>query len=292
MLKSMTGFGKAVCDMGDKKITIEIKSLNSKQLDLNLKIQNGFREKEAELRNEIQRVLQRGKVDVILSQENLGIEKGTKINLSLAKDYYNQLSAFVGEMGHETKAEQLFQIIMRLPDVMKTEHNEIDEEEWTKVFGTFQKALDEVCQFRINEGKVLEEEVLGRIEKIRQLLMLVPQFEAERMVTIKTRIGQNLEDFSKSAQYDQNRFEQELIYYLEKIDITEEKVRLATHLDYFTETARKEDNPGKKLGFISQEIGREINTLGSKANHSEIQKLVVQMKDELEKIKEQTLNII
>ncbi len=291
MIKSMTGFGKATCELPGKKISIEIKSLNSKQLDVGMRLPNIYREKDLVLRNEIANKLGRGKVDVGFYIDFLGNEKNTSINAHVIENYFNQLSPIANKLGLIDKTD-ILRAIMPLPDTIKTEQAELDEEEWKKIAETFSEALNCLNEFRTQEGKSLKNDITSRIENIRSLSLQVEPFEKERIEKIRERILDQLNELKEKIKVDQNRFEQEMIFYLEKLDITEEKVRLANHLDYFLETIANEEMVGKKLGFITQEIGREINTLGSKANHSEVQKLVIQMKDELEKIKEQNLNIL
>ncbi|MGQ1783566.1 MULTISPECIES: YicC/YloC family endoribonuclease [unclassified Saccharicrinis] len=291
MIKSMTGFGKATCELPDKKISIEIKSLNSKQLDVNMRLPNMYREKDLVLRNELANQLGRGKVDVGFYIDFLGAEKNASINPQVIETYFNQLSPLADKLGL-TENTDILRAIMPLPDTVKIEQAELDESEWATIFSTFKSALNNLNSFRAQEGEVLQKEITERISNIRNYQAAVEPFEAERIEKVRERILDQLNELKEKINLDQNRFEQEMIFYLEKLDITEEKVRLTNHLDYFIETIEKEDLVGKKLGFITQEIGREINTMGSKANHSEIQKLVIQMKDELEKIKEQNLNVL
>lgn len=286
MIQSMTGYGKAVVECDDKKITIEIRSLNSKTLDLNTRLPFLYKEKELEIRKILSEKLQRGKVDFSIQTEVNSISKAQQINPDIIKAYINEFKEIVPDASDS----ELLSIVMRLPDVMAFSSKELDEDEWNKVVKLMDEAVQNLNEFRVSEGKVLEQEFIQRIGIIQDLLVQVVPFEKERIQTLKERFTKNLEELA--AEYDQNRFEQELIYYLEKLDITEEKVRLKNHCDYFIETLKTNDSEGKKLGFICQEIGREINTLGSKSNHSEMQKIVVQMKDELEKVKEQVLNIL
>jgi uncharacterized protein (TIGR00255 family) len=288
----MTGFGKATLELENKKVSIEIKSLNSKQLDINTRIPNLYKEKDLVLRNEIKNQLERGKVELSVFIESVGTDKETKINKPIVEAYYQQLSELSSELGIPMDQEPILQTIVKLPDALKTEHQELDEEEWNQIFEGFKSAVADLNSFRKQEGDALQEDIFERIANIEKLLQEVPQYEANRIETVKTRINDNLKDFVEKQNVDKNRFEQEIIYYLEKLDITEEKVRLANHCKYFIETASNGNSIGKKLGFIAQEIGREINTLGSKANDSDIQKIVIQMKDELEKIKEQLLNVL
>jgi uncharacterized protein (TIGR00255 family) len=291
MMKSMTGFGKAVSEINGKKVTVEVRSLNSKGLDLNLRIPYSYKEKELELRSEIGKQLERGKIDVSVYTESAQESAAAAINKSLARTYYAELSALAAEL-NEPK-DNLLALVMRMPDVLKAEKEvtELDPEEWKIVKSTVDKAITEFQKFRDDEGRTLAKEFESRIAIIASLLQEVVALDGLRIANIKERIHNNLADVIDRDKIDSNRFEQELIYYIEKLDITEEKLRLKTHLDYFTGTM-KEAGAGRKLGFISQEIGREINTIGSKANDSSIQKLVVQMKDELEKIKEQMLNVL
>lgn len=292
MLISMTGFGKATLELKNKKISIEIKSLNSKQLDINTRMPNLYKEKDLVIRNEIKSKLERGKVELSIFIESVGTDKETKINKPIVEGYYKQLNELAQDLGIDIDKEPLLQTIVKLPDALKVEYQELDEEEWNLIFEGFKTALAEIINFRSQEGKALQNDIFARIKNIENLLVEVPQYENERIETVRTRINDNLKDFVEKQNVDKNRFEQEMIYYLEKLDITEEKVRLANHCKYFIETSNAGNSEGKKLGFIAQEIGREINTLGSKANHSNIQKIVIDMKDELEKIKEQLLNVL
>lgn len=291
MIKSMTGFGKAECLCQNQKLSIEIKSLNSKFFDLNLRVPNGFREKEPEIRTMLNNRLHRGKVDFTLNIEDAGDHGNYSINQALAKKYFEELKA-LSETIEKKEFTEYLPVIMRLPDIMVSEKAEIDESEWNKLSKAIQQALDKVEAFRVGEGKTLMADLQKRTERILSLLDKVKPFEKKRIETLKERIRKDLFDVMDRDDVDENRFEQELIYYLEKLDITEEKVRLREHCSYFLETLHENESHGKKLGFIAQEMGREINTLGAKANDSSIQKLVVQMKDELEKIKEQLFNIV
>ncbi len=291
MIKSMTGFGKAICELPNKKISIEIKSLNSKQLDVNMRLPNIYREKDLILRNELANQLGRGKVDVGFYVDFLGAEKNASINSQVIETYYNQISPIADKLGL-TENTDILRAIMPLPDTVKIEQAELDEGEWKSIFEAFKAALDNLNSFRKQEGEVLKKDIIQRINNIRNLQAAVEPYEKERIEKVRARILDQLNEIKDKFNIDQNRFEQEMIFYIEKLDITEEKVRLTNHLDYFLETITNEAMVGKKLGFITQEIGREINTMGSKANHSELQKLVIQMKDELEKIKEQNLNIL
>jgi uncharacterized protein (TIGR00255 family) len=291
MIKSMTGFGKAVCELRDRKIVIEIKSLNSKQLDVNARIANGFREKEIEIRNLLSTTLQRGKVDFSMTVENSGDSSNYSINKALAKKYYHNLKELSADF-EEKDFSGFLPIIMKLPEVMVSENDEISESEWQLLFQTVNHAIRDVETFRIAEGNSLEKELLFRNDKILKLLDEIDPFEKQRMENLKIKISKDLYDIVRKEDIDKNRFEQEVIYYQDKLDITEEKVRLKKHCEYFVETLNEPESQGKKLSFITQEMGREINTLGSKAGDANIQKIVVQMKDELEKIKEQLFNIL
>ncbi len=285
MIKSMTGFGKNVIQLPSKKITIELKSLNSKNLDLNARIPSLYREKELKMRNTIANSLVRGKIDFGLYVEITGEETSTKINEGVVKQYMKQLKNVV-----EGNDVEMLKMAMRMPDALKTEREEINPEEFKIIDRALFEAIKEIDQFRIEEGKVLENDFTNRIKSISKLLEEVIQIDPERLASIRERLEKAVTEIKEKV--DENRFEQELIYYLEKYDVTEEKVRLANHLDYFSRTVKSADSNGKKLGFICQEIGREINTLGSKANYAPMQQIVVQMKDELEKIKEQMLNVL
>lgn len=293
MVKSMTGFGKTTVETGNKKIVIEIKSLNSKQFDLSLRMPNLFKEKEMEIRSMVKEQLDRGKMEMNISYDStLEGNKDVSVNDSIVIKHFNQMMEVSEHLGFEPDKNELLQTIMRFPDVLQVKAEELEENEWTILREGIKKALDEIDRFRIQEGKALIKDIVHRIELIQQLADQVPQFEVKRVEIIRQKLQEKISEWTDIKHIDQNRLEQELIYYLEKLDITEEKVRLANHCKYFIETAEKEDAPGRKLGFIAQEIGREINTMGSKANEHDIQKLVVRMKDELEKIKEQSLNIL
>lgn len=286
MIQSMTGFGKATLQLPTKKITVEIKSLNSKGLDLNTRMPSVFREMELGLRNQISQRLERGKIDFSLYVEVTGEETSSKINVPIVKGYINQMKAVIPN-ADET---ELMKMAVRMPDALKTERDEIDENEWQQIQTVIDEALANIVQFRKDEGVSLEKEFLHRIANILTLMNNAVAYDAERVETVKTRLRTALAELKENV--DENRFEQELIFYLEKYDITEEKVRLENHLNYFIETLAGTEANGRKLGFITQEMGREINTMGSKSNHAEMQKLVVMMKDELEKIKEQVLNVL
>ena len=286
MIQSMTGFGKATLQLPTKKITVEIKSLNSKGLDLNTRMPSVFREMELGLRNQLSLRLERGKVDFSLYIEATGEETSSKINVPIIKAYINQMKAVIPN-ADET---ELMKMAVRMPDALKTEREEIDENEWKTIQTVIDEAIENIAQFRKDEGVSLEKEFLLRIANIMTLMNNAVAYDAERVETVKTRLRTALDELKQNV--DENRFEQELIFYLEKYDITEEKVRLENHLNYFIETLAGTEANGRKLGFITQEMGREINTMGSKSNHTEMQKLVVMMKDELEKIKEQVLNVL
>ena len=286
MIQSMTGFGKASLQLPTKKITVEIKSLNSKGLDLNTRMSSVFREMELGLRNQISQRLERGKVDFSLYVEVTGEETTSKINVPIVKGYINQMKAVIPN-ADET---ELMKMAVRMPDALKTERDEIDENEWKQIQTVIDEALENIANFRKDEGASLEKEFQLRIGNINNLMTEAVSYDAERVETVKTRLRTALDELKVNV--DENRFEQELIFYLEKYDITEEKVRLGNHLSYFLETLNGTEANGRKLGFITQEMGREINTMGSKSNHTEMQKLVVMMKDELEKIKEQVLNVL
>ncbi|UPT72088.1 MAG: YicC family protein [Flavobacterium sp. JAD_PAG50586_2] len=286
MIQSMTGFGKATLQLPTKKITVEIKSLNSKGLDLNTRMPSVFREMELGLRNQLSARLERGKIDFSLYIEATGEETSSKINVPIVRGYINQMKAVIPN-ADET---ELMKMAVRMPDALKTERDEIDENEWKKIQTVIDEAMENIAQFRKDEGVSLEREFLHRIANIMTLMNSAVAYDAERVETVKTRLRTALDELKENV--DESRFEQELIFYLEKYDITEEKVRLENHLNYFIETLAGTEANGRKLGFITQEMGREINTMGSKSNHTEMQKLVVMMKDELEKIKEQVLNVL
>lgn len=286
----MTGYGKAVAEFPNKRITVEIRSLNSKQFDLSARIPSIYREKELILRNMLSRRLERGKVDLTMNVDLLNRDVSSKIDPIILQQYHRELSSLATEMGVATPADW-FPVLLRLPDVMRQENETLSEEEWNSIEVAISEALKEVIRFRRQEGEMLQQVLSGKIEAIRSLLAAVEPFEAERTEKIKSRLYESLSSL-EGIEVDKNRLEQEMIYYLEKLDVNEEKTRLAHHLDYFTETLRDNSSQGKKLGFIAQEIGREINTLGSKSNQSGMQRIVVQMKDELEQIKEQILNVL
>ncbi|MCK7589685.1 YicC family protein [Subsaxibacter sp. CAU 1640] len=285
MIQSMTGYGKSVLQLPTKKISIEVKSLNSKNLDLNTRMPSLYREKELDIRKLIASKLERGKVDFSLYMEITGEETSTQINKTVVKQYIKQLKEVVD--GDET---ELLKMAIRLPDAVTTERDEIDEDEWSQIQTEIISALEKIHQYRLDEGKTLESEFIDRVNNISQLLDKVIMMDPERIEGVRERLTKGVAELKEKV--DENRFEQELVFYIEKFDITEEKVRLQNHLDYFLKALKSDDSNGKKLGFISQEMGREINTIGSKSNYAPMQKLVVQMKDELEKIKEQLLNVL
>ena len=289
MLLSMTGFGKTTCEVGNKKLTIEIKSLNSKQLDLNSRVPANYRDREMEIRNILSNKLIRGKVDFTMYSEMGNTDALTEINTDVVKTYCKQLAQIAEEL--KIGATDVLSIAMRLPDAMKTEHEEINDEDWKIISNAIEDAANQLIAFRKQEGIALANDIANRIYNIQNLLAKVPKYETARIDRIKERIRKDLNEFIKAENINQDRFEQEMIFYIEKLDITEEKVRLANHCKYFLDTMQQEAQ-GRQLGFIAQEMGREINTLGSKANDSELQKIVVCMKDELEKIKEQILNVL
>lgn len=287
----MTGFGKSVTEIPGKKVTVEVRSLNSKALDLNLRLPYIYKEKELGLRSDISKQIERGKIDLTVFTESNQETMPVAINKTLAKTYYRELRALSEELNENST--NLLALVVKMPEVMKAEREvvELDEAEWELVKMAVDKAIDAFQKFRSDEGEILSNEFQTRITIIYALLEDVVKMDSSRVENVRTRIKNNIAEFVEKEKIDQNRFEQELIYYIEKLDITEEKLRLKTHLDYFMNTMQ-EPACGRKLGFISQEIGREINTIGSKANDAGVQKLVVQMKDELEKIKEQLLNVL
>ncbi len=285
MIHSMTGYGKSVLQLPTKKITIELKSLNSKNLDLNARMPSIYREKELYLRKLMAKELNRGKIDFSIYVEATAEDTSTKINTPVVKQYMQQLKNVVA--GDEI---ELLKMAVRFPDALNTEREEIDENEWKHIEAEIKTAISAINDYRLNEGKVLETDFKNRVATIENLLQQVIIMDPERVEGVRERLKKGVEELREK--YDENRFEQELVYYIEKFDITEEKVRLQNHLQYFIETLNSKDSNGKKLGFIGQEMGREINTIGSKSNYAPMQQLVVQMKDELEKIKEQLLNVL
>ncbi len=288
-MKSMTGYGKSVCELPQKKITVEIRSLNSRTFDLNIRMPSVYREKESEVRSEISKNADRGKIDVsIYSEGNTEASVGT-MNHSLLLTYHKELSKAAAAIGDERK--DFLPLLMRMPDIFKQDKQEFNAEEWKATFESVKIALVAFNTFREDEGNTLATELSQRIAIIQTKLLAIAALDPQRAIAVRERLNKHLAEATNAENIDKNRFEQELIYYLEKLDITEEKVRLQTHLDYFSATML-ETGAGRKLGFIAQEIGREINTIGSKANDAGIQMIVVQMKDELEKIKEQLLNVL
>ena len=286
MIQSMTGFGKASLQLPTKKITVEVKSLNSKGLDLNVRMPSSYREMELGLRNLISTTLERGKIDFSIYIENTAEQTTSKVNVTIVKAYINQLK----EVHADADTTELMKMAIRMPDALKTEREEIDPNDWAEIQKVIHEGLINILNFRKDEGISLEKEFVLRIGNIRSLMNDAVSYDAERVETIRLKLKTALDELKVNV--DENRFEQELIFYLEKYDITEEKVRLENHLNYFIETLEGTEANGRKLGFITQEMGREINTMGSKSNHAQMQKLVVMMKDELEKIKEQVLNVL
>lgn len=281
----MTGYGKSVLQLPTKKISIELKSLNSKNLDVNARMPSMYRAKELDIRKGIAKYLVRGKVDFSLYVEITGEDTTSKINKTVVKEYIKQLKEVV-----DGDTTELLKMAVRLPDAVTTERDDIDEEEWTIIAKGIDETISKIVAYRKDEGQILKQDFIERVANIRQLLEEVIVMDPERIAGVRARLEKGIAEIKEKV--DDNRFEQELVYYIEKFDITEEKVRLDNHLDYFIKALNSEDSNGKKLGFISQEIGREINTIGSKSNYAPMQKLVVQMKDELEKIKEQLLNVL
>jgi uncharacterized protein (TIGR00255 family) len=290
MIQSMTGFGKSETEFLNKKIIVEVKSLNSKQLDINTRIPVVYREKEIEIRNTLLQTIERGKVDFLIYADSSDKSLSGKINQNAVESYYEDIKEIAQNLNIELPNDW-FSVILRLPETIKTEISELDDNEWTVVRQAIEKALKVFSEFRIQEGAMLEKVFLAKIENIERLSQEIEIYEPERIERIKIRIQEALQKI-ETGSYDENRFEQELIYYIERLDINEEKARLSNHLKYFRETLNTPKSEGRKLGFIVQEIGREINTLGSKSNHAAMQKIVVQMKDELEQIKEQILNVL
>ncbi len=293
MLKSMTGYGKATEMFGEKKISCEIKSLNSKQIDMSVKLPSNYREYELEYRSLVTKHLLRGKVELIISIEEENAKNKTQISGDIAQNYYRQIKDISSSTGiPEPDSDSWFRILLSLPEVFQSDNTETAIEDSAHIVNVIGKALSNFDNFRQQEGNILEVFIKERINNISLLLAEVDKYEKERVQRIKERMDEDLKQIKSKIEIDQNRFEQEMIFYIEKLDISEEKSRLKCHLEYFLQTIDNEEHQGKKLGFIAQEIGREINTLGSKANHSEMQKIVVMMKDELEQIKEQVLNIL
>ena len=290
MIKSMTGFGKGEAICGDKKFRVELRSLNSKQLDLSVKIPGKYRAAEAEVRNIITRQLQRGKVDCFVSFEAAVADTSAHINAAVFKAYADELRMVCEASGVKVEGDALLSAVMRMPDVVTSEEQEVSDDELKAIIAATEQAAAQLDAYRVQEGAILIADLLARIDLIEKYRHDVELYEGQRVETIKSRIRENLQKLA--VEVDNNRLEQEMIFYIEKLDITEEKVRLDNHCAYFREVAASEDAPGRKLGFIAQELGREINTMGSKSNEANMQRLVVQMKDELEKIKEQVLNIL
>jgi uncharacterized protein (TIGR00255 family) len=290
MIKSMTGFGKSQAVFGLKTLTIDVRALNSKQLDLNIRIPHAFRDKEADIRARVSTLLERGKVDVFISLKSQLGNAGVSVNSSLVKARYAELLLVAKELNVDTSG--LFSDVLRFPDLIQEEEMEAGEMEWEIIRTSLMEAINQVDQFRFDEGKGLASELLDRVHNIEQLLIAITPHEESRMVQVRARLKQKIDELLSQVDANANRFEEEMIYFMEKLDITEEKQRLLTHCTYFRETASEKTTSGRKLAFISQEMGREINTIGSKANHAEMQKIVVLMKDELEKIKEQLNNVL
>lgn len=291
MIQSMTGFGKVTAELPTKKVTVEIKALNSKQLDLSTRIPSIYKEKEMQIRSRLLQTLERGKVDFAIYIEYIGKEASSQINQEAVMSYFAQLKELSDKLGISAPSSwDELQLVLRMPDVIKTDPVEVDEDEWNVVKQAIDEAIQHLCDFRIQEGVMLQKLFTQKVSNIAALLNDVEPYEKERIEKIKGRILDNLEKLA--VDYDKNRFEQEMIYYIEKLDVNEEKNRLDNHLKYFLETMETGHGQGKKLGFIAQEMGREINTLGSKSNHADMQKIVVRMKDELEQIKEQVLNVL
>jgi uncharacterized protein (TIGR00255 family) len=290
MIQSMTGFGKTIAELPNKKISVEIKSLNSKQLDLSTRIPNAYRDKEIEIRNLLSQTIERGKVDFVIYFENVETNISSKINTGAIETYYRQIRETAEKLELDVPSDW-FSVMLRLPESIKTELVELDDTEWKAVKNTILTALKSFTAFRTQEGAMLEKVFKAKIEAIANLLEDIEKYDSERIEKIKTRLSESIKKLDIPS-YDENRFEQEMIYYIERLDVNEEKSRLNNHLKYFLETMETEKSQGRKLGFIAQEMGREINTLGSKSNHAEMQKIVVQMKDELEQIKEQILNVL
>lgn len=285
----MTGYGKSEKSENGVTVKAEIRSLNNRYFDLNLRLASTLRDKEGEVRNLLSEKLGRGKVDAIITVQNEGVEKPT-INATLAKKYFSELKSLAKELGAERK--NLLSLVLKMPEVLSAEKNGSSEQEWPVARQTLVAAMEDLIQFRENEGKALEHSLIENVRVIRALQQEVMPFEKERIANIRGRLQGQVKENLSAEEYDRNRLEQELIYYLERMDFSEEKVRLASHCDFFLKTLAERESNGRRLTFISQEIGREINTLGAKANHAEIQRLVVQMKDELEKVKEQLLNVL
>lgn len=290
MIYSMTGYGKAIAELNNKKVTVEIKSLNSKQLDLSVRLPNVYKEHELDLRNYILKELSRGKVDLLIYIEHMGEANNSVINQEVLASYHRQITEVSKALNIDTPSDW-FATLLRLPDALKHEVQEADETEWNAVMFAVKEAVESLQAFRAQEGEMLQRLFEAKISAIDKLLLEISTYEEERIERVKAKILESLQKIS-DFDYDKNRFEQELIYHIERLDINEEKLRLKNHLNYFIETINNEEGQGKKLNFIAQEIGREVNTMGSKSNHAEMQKIVVNMKDELEQIKEQILNVL
>ena len=290
MLKSMTGFGKAMGTRGDLSYNVEIRSLNSKQTDIYVRMPNVYKSKELDLRTILAKALSRGKIEISLNIHGPAIESQQTINVELAKFYHQEIKNLAGTLNETT--DNLLTTVLKMPDVMVSKTPVLETEEWAFILDLVQEAIVKHAEFRDTEGLTLENDFKDRIDQITLLLTEVDKYESIRVESVRERLNKGVEELLKNENLDKNRHEQEIIYYIEKLDINEEKVRLNAHLQYFVETMNQGGTAGKKLGFITQEMGREINTLGSKAYHQDIQKIVVQMKDELEKIKEQVLNVL
>jgi uncharacterized protein (TIGR00255 family) len=290
MIKSMTGFGKAQGVVGKMTVNIDVRALNSKQLDLNLRLPIQFREKEAEIRQEASKILERGKVDLMVSILSDQHEIGSRINMEMARQYYRSIKLLSDELNEQPS--DILNMVMRIPEVYAQSEQRLQDEEWKQLKALLDNALKKADVFREHEGMALRDDLVSRAKKIAAFIPELQQYEDERVALVRQRLKQKMNEWLESDKIDENRLEQELIYYIEKFDISEEKTRLIQHCNYFRETIISPENTGKKLGFIAQEMGREINTIGSKANHASLQKMVVLMKDELEKIKEQLNNIV
>jgi uncharacterized protein (TIGR00255 family) len=292
MLISMTGFGKAEVQINGKNITVEVRSLNSKQLDLNVKTPMIYRDREYDIRNILSSKLIRGKIDFYINYDEKKDSSAAPINAGVFKSYYDQIQKIADDCKIQISDEPVIQTILRLPDVLKIEKVEVSDEEWKELFNCINMAVEKILLFRQQEGKALEKDITERVRLIEDLLIQIEPFEKQRLEAVRLKLLEGLKGLGKDIKVDNDRFEQEVIYYIEKLDVTEEKVRLRNHCEYFINTVNEDLPVGRKLGFILQEMGREINTLGSKANQAEMQKIVVLMKDELEKIKEQAMNIL
>ena len=290
MIHSMTGYGKAIAELSDKKITVEIRSLNSRQFDLYTRIPHIYKEKEMTLRNELSKILERGKIDLHINIEESSTSSTVQINELRLKNYHNTVKELASTLDVD-EPSNWFEILFNLPDVFKQEPETLKEDEWLAVEKAIDGAVAHLISFRHQEGEAIKQSMITNISNIRKLTLELEKHEAERIENVKNRITESLSKLENMT-YDDSRFEQELLYYIERLDVSEEKTRLLNHLDYFSETIEADTSQGKKLGFIVQEIGREINTLGSKSNHSDMQRIAVQMKDELEQIKEQILNVL